>query len=116
MAFNWCSSSANSAGSPFVLLVALKSEYQQKTLTPVRVLCPRWWCSAPLVTSLPVCCCRDFKGLHVLVNNAGVSGPTTPAQELVKFWESVVAVNLHGISRRPSAIPFYSSKSDAASS
>lgn len=40
---------------------------------------------------------RELGGLDVLVNMAGVSGPTLPAEELpFEQWQAVVAVNLHG--------------------
>lgn len=40
---------------------------------------------------------RELGGLDVLVNNAGISGPTAPAEELsFEDWNAVVGVNLHG--------------------
>lgn len=58
----------------------------------------------------------EFDGLDVLVNNAGVSGPTAPVEELsFDAWNAVVAVNLHGtfhVTQR--AIPLLKA-SDAAS-
>lgn len=50
---------------------------------------------------------RSLGGLDVLVNNAGISGPTAPVEELdPAAWDNVVAVNLTGtfeVTRR--AIP-----------
>jgi NAD(P)-dependent dehydrogenase (short-subunit alcohol dehydrogenase family) len=47
-------------------------------------------------------------GIDVLVNNAGVSGPTTPVQDMdPDAWEAVLAVNLTGtFNVTRSAIPF----------
>lgn len=40
---------------------------------------------------------RELGGLDVLVNNAGISGPTTPADQLsLEDWNAVIDVNLHG--------------------
>lgn len=40
---------------------------------------------------------RELGGLDVLINNAGISGPTKPAEELsFEDWNAVVGVNLHG--------------------
>ena len=48
-----------------------------------------------------------FSGLDVLVNNAGVSGPTGPIDEMpVDEWQSVIGVNLSG--------PFYCARKAAA--
>jgi NAD(P)-dependent dehydrogenase (short-subunit alcohol dehydrogenase family) len=41
---------------------------------------------------------RDFGGLHVAVNNAGVSGPSAPTGEYpVDGWDRVIAINLSGV-------------------
>lgn len=59
---------------------------------------------------------RELGGLDVLVNNAGIGGPTTAAHELpFEEWRAVVDVNLHGtflVTRR--AIPLLK-ESDAGS-
>jgi NAD(P)-dependent dehydrogenase (short-subunit alcohol dehydrogenase family) len=59
---------------------------------------------------------RELGGLDVLINNAGISGPTAPAEELpFDAWNAVVNVNLHGtfnVTQR--AIPLLKD-SDAAS-
>ncbi|WP_153503534.1 SDR family oxidoreductase [Cumulibacter manganitolerans] len=40
---------------------------------------------------------RELGGLDVLVNNAGIAGPTAPVDELAfADWRAVVDVNLHG--------------------
>jgi NAD(P)-dependent dehydrogenase (short-subunit alcohol dehydrogenase family) len=40
---------------------------------------------------------RDLGGLDVLVNNAGIAGPTAPVQDFPREqWDAVVAVNLSG--------------------
>lgn len=58
---------------------------------------------------------RELGGLDVLVNMAGISGPTVPTEELpFEQWQAVVNVNLHGtfmITQR--AIPLLKA-SDAA--
>ncbi len=41
---------------------------------------------------------REFGGVHIVCNNAGVGGPITPVWELTKAgWEWVVGVNLWGV-------------------
>lgn len=59
---------------------------------------------------------RELAGLDVLINNAGISGPTAPAEQLpFDAWNAVVNVNLHGtfhVTQR--AIPLLKD-SDAAS-
>ena len=50
---------------------------------------------------------HQFSGLDVLINNAGVSGPTGPIDETpVDEWQSVIGVNLSG--------PFYCARKAAA--
>lgn len=59
---------------------------------------------------------RELGGLDVLVNMAGISGPTMPSEQLpLEQWQAVVNVNLHGtfmVTQR--AIPLLK-RSDAAS-
>lgn len=41
---------------------------------------------------------RETGGLHLLVNNAGIGGPSAPTGEYpLDGWEKVIAVNLHGV-------------------
>jgi NAD(P)-dependent dehydrogenase (short-subunit alcohol dehydrogenase family) len=43
---------------------------------------------------------RELGGLDVLINNAGISGPTVPAEELeFDAWNAVMTVNLHSTFR-----------------
>ena len=55
-------------------------------------------------------------GIDVLVNNAGISGPTSPVEDLdLDAWKSVLDVNLTGtLTATKTAIP-YLKKSDAGS-
>lgn len=40
---------------------------------------------------------KRFGGLHVAVNNAGISGPSAPVGEYpIEGWDSVIAINLSG--------------------
>jgi NAD(P)-dependent dehydrogenase (short-subunit alcohol dehydrogenase family) len=40
---------------------------------------------------------RDFKGLHILINNAGIAHPNLPVEELpYPVWKDVLATNLDG--------------------
>lgn len=41
---------------------------------------------------------KEFGGLHVAVNNAGIGGPSAPVGEYpIEGWDKVIAVNLSGV-------------------
>src|SRR6476620_6424872 len=41
---------------------------------------------------------KQFGGLHIAVNNAGIGGPLLPTGEYpIESWEKVIAVNLSGV-------------------
>src|SRR4029453_14832269 len=51
----------------------------------------------PDIERMVAACIEEMGGLDVLVNNAGISGPTAPVDELdPDAWDAVVQVNLTG--------------------
>lgn len=53
---------------------------------------------AAAVQAMVDACVRRFGGLHVLINNAGVSGGFAPVDEItVERWDQVIETNLSGV-------------------